>query len=284
MRDELPVYFAHPYKIIAAAHVASRYAVKEVMHHGHTASLLFVIEGHLDLDLGGKHLAMGPSEAFLAGPDTFEPLTLSHGTDAEFYLLQFARSEVPEDFPRHVLRVPEHVAIRNPARLKHLFLMLVEAMRDPAGSRLILHHLVVLMLCDMASSSLVTCEVRTRADGLESLASRVDAYIAAHYHEPIGTPDVARECRYNPDYLERAYRAERHRSIREAIHLRRIKEARAQLLLQRSRGIAEIASLCGFSDVGHFRQVFKRAVNMTPREFRSLHTDRMGWLPPARTA
>jgi AraC-like DNA-binding protein len=282
VRDELPMVFAPPYAVIAAAHIASRYAVKEVMHSGRTASLLFVVEGHLDLECGGKHLALGPGEAFLAGPDAAEPLTLSHGTDVEFYLLQFARSEVPEGFPRHVLRVPEHVAIRNPARLKHLFLMLVEAMRDQAGSRLILHHLVVLMLCDMTSSSLVACEARTRADGLESLASRVDAYIAAHYHEPIGTLDIARECRYNPDYLERAYRAERHCSIREAIHLRRIKEARAQLLLQRSRGIAEIAVLCGFSDVGHFRQVFKRAINMTPREFRSRHAGRTGGLHAVR--
>jgi AraC-like DNA-binding protein len=284
MQDALPVFFAHPYTIVAATHVTSRYAVKEVVQRGHAESLLFVVEGHLDLDLGGRHLALGPGEAFLAEPGAFEPLTLSHGTDAEFYLLQFSRSEVPEGFPRHVLRVPEHVAIRNPARLKHLFLMLIEAMRDQAGSRLILHHLVVLMLCDMASSSLVACEARTRADGFESLASRVDTYIAAHYHEPIGTPEVARECRYNPDYLERAYRSERHLSIRVAIHNRRIKEARAQLLLQRSRGIAEIAALCGFSDVGHFRQVFKRAVNMTPHEFRSRHARDPGGRHPLRTA
>jgi AraC-like DNA-binding protein len=284
MRDELSLVVAHPFAIIAAAHVASRYAAREVMHRGHATTLLFVVEGHLDLDLAGKHLALGPGEAFLAGPDAFEPLVLSHGTDAEFYRLQFAHSEVPDGVPRRVLRVPEHVALRDPARLKHLFLMLVEAMRDQAGSRLILHHLVVLMLCDIASSSLVTCEARTRADGLESLASRVDAYIAAHYHEPIGTPDVARECRYNPDYLERAYRAERHRSIREAIHLRRIKEAQAQLLLQRSRGIAEIAALCGFSDVGHFRQVFKRTIHMTPHEFRSRHAGGTGGLHPRRAA
>lgn len=284
MPDEVPLVVAHPFTVVAAAHVASRYAAREVMRCGHATSLLFVVEGHLDLGLGGKHLALGPGEAFLAGPDASEPLILSHGTDAEFYRLQFVSRGVPEGFPRRVLKVPEHAAIRDPARLKHLFLMLVEAMRDQAGSRLILHHLVVLMLCDMASSSLVACEARTRADGLESLASRVDAYIAAHYHEPLGTPDVARECRYNPDYLERAYRAERHCSIREAIHLRRIKEARAQLLLQSSRGIAEIAALCGFSDVGHFRQVFKHAVHMTPHEFRFRNAGGTGGLHPRRAA
>jgi AraC-like DNA-binding protein len=282
VRDELPVAFARPFEIVAATHVASRYALKEVMRRTSTVSLLFVVEGHLDLERGGKHLALGPGEAFLAGPNALEPLTLSHGTDAEFYLLQFVRNEIPAGFPRRMIGVPDHVAIRNPARLKHLFLMLLEAMRARTGSRLILHHLVVLMLCEMASSSRVKRGVRTRADGLESLASRVDAYIAAHYHEPIGTPDIARECRYNPDYLERAYRTERHISIREAIHFRRIREARAQLLLQRERGIAEIAALCGFSDAGHFRRVFKRAMHMTPHEFRSLPAEQRGEPHPLR--
>jgi AraC-like DNA-binding protein len=282
VRDELPVAFARPFEIIAAAHVASRYALKEVMRRGSAVSLLFVVEGHLDLDLGGKHLALGPGEAFLAGPDALAPLTLSHGTDADFYLLQFVRTEVPAGLPRRTLEVPDHVAIHNPGRLKHLFRMLLEAMRARTGSPLILHHLVVLILCEMASSSRVQGEVRARADGLECMASRVDAYIAAHYHEPIGTPDIAREFRYNSDYLERAYRTERHMSIREAIHLRRIREARAQLLLQRARGIAEIAALCGFADVGHFRRVFKSAMHMTPHEFRSLDAEHRGGPHPLR--
>jgi AraC-like DNA-binding protein len=276
------VAFACPFEIITAAHIASRYTAKEVMPRGSADSLLFVVEGHLDLDLGGKHISLGPREALLAEPDAREPLTLSHGTDADFYLLQFVRTEVPAGFPRRMLEVPDHVAIRNPARLKHLFLMLLEAVRARTGSGLILHHLVVLMLCEMASSSRVQGEMRARVDGLESMASRVDAYIAAHYHESIGTPEIASELRYNPEYLERAYRTERHMSIREAIHLRRIREARAQLLLQQARGIAEIAALCGFSDAGHFRRVFKRAMNMTPHEFRSLNTEHRGGPHPLR--
>jgi AraC-like DNA-binding protein len=280
--NELPVAFARPFEIISAAHIASRYTAKEVIPRVSANSLLFVVEGHLDLDLGGKHLALERGEVLLAEPDAREPLTLSHGTDADFYLLQFVRTEVPVGFPRRMLEVPEHVAIRNQARLKHLFLMLLEAMRARTGARLILHYLVVLMLCEMASSSGVQGEMAARANRLESMASRVDACIAAHYHESIGTPEIAREFRYNPEYLERAYRTERHMSIREAIHIRRIREARAQLLLQQARGIAEIAALVGFSDAGHFRRVFKRAMHMTPHEFRSLNTEHPGGLHPLR--
>jgi YesN/AraC family two-component response regulator len=173
------------------------------------------------------------------------------------------------------------VAVGNPGRLKNLVRMFMGETHRYGGSPLVLHHLLVLMLCEMTRASHLRSESEVREDNLESVASRVDACIAAHYHESIGTPDIAVELRYNPDYLERAYRAERHFSIREAIHARRIREARAQLLLQSSLGISEIAALCGYADTGYFRRVFKRATSMTPHGYRVTHApDR----PAVRTA
>jgi AraC-like DNA-binding protein len=153
---------------------------------------------------------------------------------------------------------------------------LIDEIWLPAPSRAILHHLVVLVLCELARSSRVGETAEEKEAGLESIASRVDAYIAAHYHEPMGTPDIAHELHYNPDYLERAYRMERRKAIGEAIRIRRINEARAQLLLQRGKGVAEIAALCGYADPGYFRLVFKRATNMTPHSYRLINS------PPPR--
>jgi AraC-like DNA-binding protein len=268
VRDELSVPFIRPFEVISAAHIAARQAVKELMPRSGAVTLLFVVRGRLDFSSDEKHLALEAGEAFLTESKVIIASTFSHGSNADFYLLRFLRTEVPAGVPRRTLKIPNHVAIHNPGRLKHLFHMLLEARRDCPHCPLIFHHLVILMLCEMTSSN-KRAAVRVGVDGLECMASRVDAYIAAHYHEHIGTPDIAREFRYNPDYLERAYRTKRHRSIRAAIHFRRIREAQAQLLLQRSRGIADIAALCGFVDVGHFRRAFKRAVHMTPHEFRS---------------
>jgi AraC family transcriptional activator of pobA len=222
------------------------------------------------MGVGRTRLTLGPGEAFLAEPARRSLLALSYGTDAEFYVIQFRRSPQPAGMARRTLDVPDHVATRNPGRLTHLLTMFMEETHRAAPSRLVLHHLVVLMLCEMASSSRVSGAPRAREVRPESLASRVDAFIAAHYHEPIRTHGIAFALRYNPDYLERAYRAERGLSIRDAIHARRIREARAQLLLQGASAIAEVAALCGFADPAHFRRVFKRATSMTPRGFRSL--------------
>lgn len=281
VRDQLSVGFARPFEIIASAHVVSECAQGRDLGHGGALCFLFVVHGRLNLDLEGRQLALAPDEAFLLAPARFQRVSISHGMDAEFYVVRFRRHRPAQGVPQRSLEVPDHVALGNPGRLKSVVRMFMEETRRYGGSPLVLHHLLVLMLCEMTRSSHVRSESEVREDNLESVASRVDAYIAAHYHEPIGTPDIAVELRYNPDYLERAYREERHVSIREAIHVRRIREARAQLLLQSSLGIAEIAALCGYADAGYFRRVFKRATSMTPHGYRVTHAaDR----PALRTA
>lgn len=272
VRDELSVGFSRPFKVVSSAHVTSEFAQGRELSHGGALCFLFVVHGRLELDLEGSRFAVAPDEASLLTPARFQRVFLSHGRDAEFYLIRFRRRRPAQGVPRRSLEVPDHVALGNPGRLKHLVRTFMEETRRPGGSPLVLHHLLALMLCEMARSSHVRRESGAREDNLENMASRVDAYIAAHYHEPVGTPDIAVELRYNPDYLERAYRSERHVSIREAIHERRIREARAQLLLQSTLGIAQIAAMCGYADPGYFRRVFKRATSMTPHGYRTLHT------------
>jgi AraC-like DNA-binding protein len=155
--------------------------------------------------------------------------------------------------------------------MTHLIRMFEYYSRGERKSKRILRHLVVLMLCELVRPARSSDTSSTLEGGLESIASRVDAYIAAHYNRDKATNDIAMALHYNPHYLERVYRAERGISIREAIQVRRIQEARAQLRLQRTDGVAKIAARCGYSDVAYFRRLFKRATGATPQEYRTAH-------------
>lgn len=276
VRDELRLGFARLLEITAVSHESGGCVESRTAAPDGSLSLIFVAQGRVAVTVGGRSSALGCGEAILLEPDRAKRLELSCKSETEHYIVSFRRPGVPSPARRRIIEVPDHVSIRNPVRLKHLLRMLMEESRRRESSPLVLHHLVVLMLCEMAASSRVSADPDAREDGLESIASRVDAYIAAHYHEPIGTPDIARELRYNPDYLERAYRLERRQSIRGAIHARRFREAQAQLLLQDGRRIAEVAALCGYADAGYFRRVFKRATNLTPRGYRLAHAPATG--------
>jgi AraC-like DNA-binding protein len=229
--------------------------------------LLFSVHGAAIVETRRGEVVLRPNEAFLCPPARAD-LGIRSAAAAELYLLRFRQGRSRRGTPCLRLDVPDHVTVLRPGRLTSLLRRIIDEARLTVPSRPVLHHLVVLALCELARSSRAGEADGEREAILENIASRVDAFIAAHYHEPIGTLDIARELHYNPDYLERAYRSERRMPIREAIHARRIKEAAAQLLLQRSKGVAEIAALCGYADPGYFRRVFKRATHMTPHGWR----------------
>jgi AraC-like DNA-binding protein len=258
------------FTVIEARHISAEQEGNTSVRLSGDACLFFGVHAGCVVRTGRENLDLHANEALLrTGAD--EEVSFSRAPAAEMYLLRFRVPRPPEHVPRRRLEVPDHVKVLRPGRLTHLLRRLVDEARRPFPSRAVQHHLVVLALCELALSSHVRDAADEREAGRESIASRVDAYIAAHYHEPIGTTDIARQLRYNPDYLERAFRMERRMSIREAVHARRIKEARAQLLLQSTQDVAQIAALCGYTDTGYFRRVFKRATNMTPRGYRLVH-------------
>ncbi len=168
--------------------------MNRVLHGEGALRLFFVAQGHVEIGAGKSRFALGPGEAFLAEPARRSIMDLSYETDADFYVIQFRRSPQPVEVARRTLEVPEHVATRNPGRLTHLLRMFMEEAHRAAPSSLVFHHLVVLMLCEMASSSRVSGAPRVRDVGPESLASHVDAYIAAHYHEQIRTRGLRLRC------------------------------------------------------------------------------------------
>jgi len=252
--------------------VTERPAVVPVRARGE-GLLLFSVHGEVIATprVHGE-VVLGCNEALLVAPGR-TPLDIRVSTPSEVYVVRFRQPHAGRGAPRARLDVPDHVMVQRPGRLTSLVRRLIDEARQPAPSRAVQHHLVVLALCELARSSRAAQHAQPREAVLESIASRVDAFVAAHYHEPIGTPDIARELHYNPDYLERAYRLERRMSIRGAIHARRIKEASAQLLLQRGMGVAEVGALCGYADAGYFRRVFKRATNMTPHGWRLVNPE-----------
>jgi AraC-like DNA-binding protein len=267
MSDQLNIAFTCPFRATDATHVAAEAGGTRTFAAGPSTSLLFIARGKLEVVSRDQRQSMGASDALFLPPDMLERLTLRYETDVEYYALRFRlarnRGEVLE------LSVPELVTVPRPGRLTYILHRYMEEFAREQPSRLILYHLLVLALFELSHSCGKEAGIEPEAPCLETIASWVDAYIAAHYHEAIGTPDIASALRYNPDYLERAYHRKKGFSIREAIHQRRMKEAQAQLLLQSERRVAEIAALCGYNDAGYFRRVFKRSTKMTPRSFRA---------------
>ena len=97
---------------------------------------------------------------------------------------------------------------------------------------------------------------------------RVEAYIAAHYTQPISVRQIARVFSVDPEYLGRMYRRKTGKSIHQAIAEKRIAYA-CKLLRANEVSVQEIAGLSGFSDPFYFNKVFKKAMGMPPTQYRN---------------
>lgn len=233
-----------------------------------TFELLFVARGILGIQEAGRCFYVSENQSLLLWPGRSHSGISPYPTDLSFYWVHFRLLPTSRVNANTSIHLNQLTDIVRPERMIELFRMFLEDQESEPPQRLAASHNVMLMLCELAYSAANYCSER---DNESVLSESVLAFIASHYHEQISTSLIAEHFNYNPDYLERVFRSQTRSSITAAIHARRVREARARLMLEGERNINEIAFVCGFSDPGYFRRVFKRRMNMTPKEFRALY-------------
>ncbi len=92
-------------------------------------------------------------------------------------------------------------------------------------------------------------------------------YIWEHYQEPITLTDIAREVHVSERTAERCFKDEIQVSPLLYLQNYRLRCARRMLLTEEA-SILDIALSCGFESSSYFDRIFKRAYQMTPRQFR----------------
>jgi AraC-like DNA-binding protein len=81
---------------------------------------------------------------------------------------------------------------------------------------------------------------------------------------------IAAELHCHPDYLGRVFRKIFNCTLTEAIHRRRLQQAR-KFLLETVDTVDSIAQQCGFEETAYFRRLFKRHEAISPRAFRQMY-------------
>ncbi len=102
---------------------------------------------------------------------------------------------------------------------------------------------------------------------------RVKELIADEFARPLTLAEMAKTVGVHPAYLAHVFRQHYHCTPGE--FLRRIRIERAsEYLCHSNLSLAEIALATGFADQSHFSRLFKRAMGLTPSQFRNLHRRR----------
>ncbi len=223
--------------------------------------LILVRSGVLGMHEDGERIDVAAGEALVLTAGRRHGGTADYRLDLSFHWLHFT-SPTPSDG----LELPRHSRPRRPDLLLELMARYhddrISGAATPATSGLLVH----LMLAELAAAP----PARAIGGATAHLVGRAEAWIGHHYHEAVSTSDVARALACNPDHLGRAFRAVTGRTLVQALHARRLGEARRRLI-ETSEDIAAIAHDCGFADLAHFRRIFRRATGTAPGAFRALH-------------
>lgn len=109
-------------------------------------------------------------------------------------------------------------------------------------------------------------EGREEAGTVENL-KKVLQYIGEHYSSPIRLSELAELVNMNEQYFCRYFKKNIGKTITEYINVIRVEKA-ATALAETEDKIIDIASACGFDNIGYFIRRFKKEKDMTPSEYR----------------
>ncbi|MCH6898773.1 transcriptional regulator [Escherichia coli] len=222
--------------------------------------IIFVEKGRLTIQEDERIFLVDVGESLLLWPNRQHVGVEDFPADLKFYWLHF-EVKAPDNDPRWLthLSVPQQTKVADPQVLVALFRQFLSEQekhqRTPA-----LEFIVLLILQQLTRDA----RLDEQADGAgTTLAWKAQKLIRTQYHRPLSTALLARELYCNADYLGRVYRRVFHLTLTEAIHRQRVREAE-KLLISEARSLTEVAALCGFNDVGYFRQIFRKHTGLTP--------------------
>ncbi len=101
----------------------------------------------------------------------------------------------------------------------------------------------------------------------EAISRKVISYINANYSRQIGISDIAKSVGYHPAHLNRLFKSCVGKTIHNYLAEYRLSVS-TELLSTLNAGVAEIASMCGFSNYHYFSRCFKDRYGITPSSWR----------------
>lgn len=110
--------------------------------------------------------------------------------------------------------------------------------------------------------------VQTKKKRIVCHISRSVAYMQEHLADPsIQMQRIAEESQISVVYFRKIFKKEYGQPPMQWLYAQRIQKAK-ELLAEQDMRVAEVARVCGYSDIYSFSGAFKRAVGVSPMEYR----------------
>lgn len=104
-------------------------------------------------------------------------------------------------------------------------------------------------------------------EGRVDLISMIQKYVDEHFSDPdFSLEHLGSDLKYNKKYLSTVFKRHVGVGIVDYLHTVRIQHA-CTMLKQGFTSVSDVALRCGYPDAQYFSKVFKRRMNLSPREY-----------------
>lgn len=219
-------------------------------------SVIYVLEGQLEVEYEGKILQVRQNEAVLL--DFHKPHAYRAVSDrVDKWEMLFKGNESAAWY--EMVTGDGDYLFKAAGRLQRTLTGLMEELNAPYPQDHTISLLIHTMFCNMIDQKALT---------LSPPVEEAILYMNSHYGDSIQIGEIADHVSLSRFYFSRLFRKETGRSPNEYLADIRINAAK-EMLTERIHSITEISELCGFTNTSHFTRFFREKTGQTPAAFRS---------------
>ena len=219
-------------------------------------SVIYVLEGQLEVEYEGKILQVRQNEAVLL--DFHKPHAYRAVSDrVDKWEMLFKGNESAAWY--EMVTGDGDYLFKAAGRLQRTLTGLMEELNAPYPQDHTISLLIHTMFCNMIDQKALT---------LSPPVEEAILYMNSHYGDNIQIGEIADHVSLSRFYFSRLFRKETGRPPNEYLADIRINAAK-EMLTERIHSITEISELCGFTNTSHFTRFFREKTGQTPAAFRS---------------
>ncbi len=238
-----------------------------VLHSHNCAELFYILSGSGSFHLENGCFPVGPGDLIFIDPLVRHTESGQPGCHLEYMVLGIENLELsdrPENAGHCRILHPDEIGEHIRVCLRELHLELLK--KGPAFEE-VCRYLTEVLVLRLRRLGDFSAELYDSGSASSKECSMVRHYIDTHFKESINLDQLAKIAHLNKYHLSHIFRRDYGVSPISYLLSLRIRESQ-RLLRSTDHSLAEISHFTGFSSPSYFSQSFRKAVGMSPAQYR----------------